>query len=171
MAEPFRRPDPPEGSRQAPAGPPAGTTRRLNRWRPYLFELVSPERLVFSGAVTEVIVPGAEGEFGVLAGHAPFIGMLKPGILTIKADGAARRYFVRGGFAEVNPAGLTILAEEAKPLEELDLGALAQQIQDAREDMNDATGDDAKQRASRHLADLQQVYEALERDRTGATTH
>lgn len=98
------------------------------------FELVSPERLVFSGAVTEVIVPGAEGEFGVLAGHAPFIGMLKPGILTIKGDGTApKSYFVRGGFAEVNPAGLTILAEEAKPLEELDLGALQQQIQEARD--------------------------------------
>ncbi|MFS8036454.1 F0F1 ATP synthase subunit epsilon [Xanthobacter sp. AM11] len=127
------------------------------------FELVSPERLVFSGAVTEVIVPGAEGEFGVLAGHAPFIGMLKAGILTIKADGAPRRFFVRGGFAEVNPAGLTILAEEAKPVEELDLGAIEQQIRDAKEDVADARSDDARQRAARHLGDLQQVYEALQR--------
>lgn len=127
------------------------------------FELVSPERLVFSGAVTEVIVPGAEGEFGVLAGHAPFIGMLKAGILTIKGDGAPKSYFVRGGFAEVNPAGLTILAEEAKPVEELDLGALRLQIEDAKEDVADATTDEARQRASRHLGDLQQVYEALER--------
>lgn len=126
------------------------------------FELVSPERLVFSGAVTEVIVPGAEGEFGVMAGHAPFIGMLKPGILTIKGDGAPRAYFVRGGFAEVNPAGLTILAEEAKPLDELDLGALHQQIQDAKEDVADATTDETRQRASRQLADLEQVYAVLE---------
>ncbi|MDI4657860.1 F0F1 ATP synthase subunit epsilon [Xanthobacter autotrophicus] len=131
------------------------------------FELVSPERLVFSGAVTEVIVPGAEGEFGVLAGHAPFIGMLKPGILTIKGDGAPRAYFVRGGFAEVNPAGLTILAEEAKPLEELDLGVLHQQIQDAKEDVNDAATDEGRQRAARQLADLEQVYAALESGRTG----
>lgn len=131
------------------------------------FELVSPERLVFSGAVTEVIVPGAEGEFGVLAGHAPFIAMLKPGILTIKADGASRGYFVRGGFAEVNPAGLTILAEEAKPLEELDLGALQQQIQDAKEDVADATSDESRQRAARQLADLEQVYVALESGRAG----
>ncbi|MFG1243036.1 F0F1 ATP synthase subunit epsilon [Xanthobacter sp. V7C-4] len=131
------------------------------------FELVSPERLVFSGAVTEVIVPGAEGEFGVLAGHAPFIGMLKPGILTIKGDGASRSYFVRGGFAEVNPAGLTILAEEAKPLDELDLGALQQQIQDAKEDVADATTDESRQRAARQLADLEQVYTALESGRTG----
>ncbi|MFG1351717.1 F0F1 ATP synthase subunit epsilon [Xanthobacter autotrophicus] len=132
------------------------------------FELVSPERLVFSGAVTEVIVPGAEGEFGVLAGHAPFIGMLKPGILTIKGDGAPRAYFVRGGFAEVNPAGLTILAEEAKPLEELDLGALHQQIQNAKEDVSDATTDEGRQRAARQLADLEQVYAALESGRAGA---
>ncbi|MFG1267059.1 F0F1 ATP synthase subunit epsilon [Xanthobacter sp. DSM 14520] len=131
------------------------------------FELVSPERLVFSGAVTEVIVPGAEGEFGVMAGHAPFIGMLKPGILTIKGDGAPRSYFVRGGFAEVNPAGLTILAEEAKPLDELDLGALQQQIQDAKEDVADATTDESRQRAARQLADLEQVYTALESGRTG----
>lgn len=171
MAEPLRRLDPPEGGRQGSRGIPGGDDPEIEQMATLPFELVSPERLVFSGAVTEVIVPGAEGEFGVLAGHAPFIGMLKPGILTIKADGGARRYFVRGGFAEVHPAGLTILAEEAKPLEELDLAALAQQIQDAREDVNDATGDDAKQRAARHLADLQQVYEALERDRTGATTH
>lgn len=132
------------------------------------FELVSPEKLVFSGAVTEVIVPGAEGEFGVLAGHAPFIAMLKAGILTIKGDGASpQRYFVRGGFAEVNPAGLTILAEEAKPVEELDMGALQQQIQNAREDVADASTDDARQRASRNLADLEQVYEALERGAAG----
>ncbi|MFG1373206.1 F0F1 ATP synthase subunit epsilon [Xanthobacter oligotrophicus] len=131
------------------------------------FELVSPERLVFSGAVTEVIVPGAEGEFGVLAGHAPFIATLKPGILTIKGDGAPRAYFVRGGFAEVNPAGLTILAEEAKPLEELDLGALQQQIQNAKEDVTDATTDETRQRAARQLADLEQVYAALESGRAG----
>lgn len=135
------------------------------------FELVSPERLVFSGAVTEVIVPGAEGEFGVMAGHAPFIGMLKPGILTIKGDGAPRAYFVRGGFAEVNPAGLTILAEEAKPVEELDLGLLQQQIQDAREDVADATTDETRQRAARQLADLEQVYAALEQGRAGGAGH
>ena len=135
------------------------------------FELVSPERLVFSGAVTEVIVPGAEGEFGVMAGHAPFIGMLKPGILTIKGDGGPRAFFVRGGFAEVNPTGLTILAEEAKPVEELDLGVLQQQIQNAREDVADASTDETRQRAARHLADLEQVYAALEHGRSGGAGH
>ncbi len=135
------------------------------------FELVSPERLVFSGAVTEVIVPGAEGEFGVLAGHAPFIGMLKPGILTIKTGAELRRFFVRGGFAEVNPAGLTVLAEEAKPVEEIDVATLRQHIQDAKEDVADAGSDEARQRAARQLADLEQVADALERGFGPATTH
>lgn len=135
------------------------------------FELVSPERLVFSGAVTEVIVPGAEGEFGVLAGHAPFIGMLKPGILTIKTGADVQRFFVRGGFAEVNPAGLTVLAEEAKPVEELDLATLRQQIQDAKEDVSDATSDEIRQRAARQLADLEQVADALERGFAPVTKH
>ncbi|MFG1360442.1 F0F1 ATP synthase subunit epsilon [Xanthobacter pseudotagetidis] len=135
------------------------------------FELVSPERLVFSGAVAEVIVPGAEGEFGVLAGHAPFIAMLKPGILTIKGDGAPKRYFVRGGFAEVNASGLTILAEQAKPVEDIDAGALAQHIKDAEEDVRDATNDEARQRAQRQLDDLRQVAAALHPGAAAATAH
>lgn len=129
------------------------------------FELVSPERLVYSGAVTEVIVPGSEGEFGVLAGHAPFIAMLRPGILTIKGDGAEKRLFVRGGFAEVNASGLTILAEQAKPVEEIDMDLLNAEIKDAREDVADATTDETRQRAQRHLDDLMQVSEAFARDR------
>lgn len=135
------------------------------------FELVSPERLVFSGAVSEVIVPGAEGEFGVLAGHAPFIGTLKAGILTIKSEGEPKRYFVRGGFAEVNQAGLTVLAEEAKPVEEIDPAHLRQQIRDAKEDVSDAKGDAERQRAERQLADLEQVAEALERGFKATPAH
>lgn len=127
------------------------------------FELVSPERLVFSGNVTEVIVPGSEGEFGVLAGHAPFIGMLKAGILTIKDGNSAKRFFVRGGFAEVNPSGLTVLAEEARPVEDISVADLQQHIKDAQEDVADATTDETRQRAERHLADLKQVLDALEK--------
>ncbi len=134
------------------------------------FELVSPERLVFAGDVTEVIVPGAEGEFGVLAGHAPFIAMLKAGILTIKDGGSAKRFFVRGGFAEVNPSGLTILAEEARPVEDISVAELQQHIKDAQEDIADAVSDDTRQRAERHLADLKQVLEALDKS-TGAPAH
>ncbi len=126
------------------------------------FELVSPEKLVFSGTATEVIVPGSEGEFGVLAGHAPFIAMLKPGILAVKGEGSLQRFFVRGGFAEVNPSGLTVLAEEATPVEEIDPARLEQHIRDAEEDVADATSDEARQRAERQLTDLRQVAEALE---------
>ena len=75
------------------------------------FELVSPERLMFSGEVTQVDVPGEEGDFGVLAGHAPYVATLKPGVLTIFSEGGERRILVRGGFAEVGPGGLTVLAE------------------------------------------------------------
>ena len=104
------------------------------------FELVSPEKLLFSGSVEQVVVPGADGEFGVLAGHAPVMSTLKPGLLTIYADGAAPRFlFVRGGFAEASPDGLTVLAELALPLEELDAARLAQEIKDAEEDVADAT--------------------------------
>lgn len=78
------------------------------------FSLVSPEREVFSGLVDQVDAPGVEGDFGVLPGHAPFMTTLREGVVTI-LDGAVRRRFdVRGGFADVTPAGLTILAEEAR---------------------------------------------------------
>ncbi len=133
------------------------------------FELVSPEKLVFSGEATEVIIPGAEGEFGVLAGHGPFVGMLKPGILTIRAAGAVQRFFVRGGFAEVNAAGLTVLAEQAVPADELDREHLQQQIQNAREDLADAKSDEARQRAETLLSDLKQVAEVLSRG--NSSTH
>lgn len=102
------------------------------------FELVSPERLVYSGKVSEVVVPGTEGEFGILAGHSPFVSTLKPGVLTIKGDGAPLKLFVRGGFAEANPQGLTVLAETAIPLAELRSENLAQMIKDAQEDVEDA---------------------------------
>lgn len=135
------------------------------------FELVSPEKLVFSGAVTEVIVPGSEGEFGVLAGHAPFIAMLKAGILVVKGEREPQRFFVRGGFAEVNPAGLTVLAEEATPVEEIDPARLEQHIRDAEEDVADATTDETRQRAERHLTDLRQVADALATGFGGSTAH
>ncbi|NJL50693.1 MAG: F0F1 ATP synthase subunit epsilon [Blastochloris sp.] len=126
------------------------------------FELVSPERLVFSGSVEQVVVPGADGEFGVLAGHAPVMSTLKPGLLTIFSAGAAPRFlFVRGGFAEARPDGLTVLAELALPLEEFDAARLAQEIKDGEEDVADATDDSMRQVAQEKLDQLREFRAAL----------
>ena len=88
------------------------------------FELVSPERLVFSGEVEQVDVPGAEGDFGVLAGHAPMVTTLRPGILTVHSAGGAQRIVVLGGFAEVSAQGLTVLADTADAIETCDRGMI-----------------------------------------------
>ena len=77
------------------------------------FSLVSPEREVFSGLVDQVDAPGSEGDFGVLAGHAPFMTALKEGPVTVHNDGQVTVYQVRGGFADVTPDGFTVLAEHA----------------------------------------------------------
>ena len=124
------------------------------------FELTSPEQLVFSGEVEHVVVPGAEGEFGVLVDHAPLIAMLRPGILTI-VGANERRFVVRGGFAEVNPKGLTVLADFAAPVEEVDRDVLAGQIKDLEEDAADASEGPLRDRAQHRLAELRSVQAAL----------
>ena len=126
------------------------------------FELVSPERLLMSGDVAQVNVPGSEGDFGVLPNHAPVLSTLKPGIIEVTGDdGKQDRIFVRGGFAEVNPGGLTILAEEAIHMDDLDAAALAQQVQNAQEDVDDATDDAKRQKAQETLDQLKQLQTAL----------
>ena len=124
------------------------------------FDLVSPERLLFSGEVDQVDVPGSEGEFGVLAGHAPLVATLKPGILTIIDGGNRQRIVVFGGFAEVSRAGLTILADGAIPVEDVDAAAIAAQIKDAEEDVADATDDATRDRLRRKLDQLRTVQAA-----------
>ncbi|MCJ7787219.1 MAG: F0F1 ATP synthase subunit epsilon [Methyloceanibacter sp.] len=129
---------------------------------PFKFELVSPERLLVSGEVEQVLVPGAEGDMTVLAHHAPVLTTLKPGVLDIGyPNGEHQRFFLRGGFAEVNPAGLIVLAETAIDLVELDSGQLAQAIKDAEEDVADASEDAARDRAQTRLDHLRQVQSAL----------
>jgi F-type H+-transporting ATPase subunit epsilon len=125
------------------------------------FELVSPERLVFSGAVTQVDVPGEEGEFGVFAGHAPYVATLKPGVLTIYGEGAPQRIVVRGGFAEAGPTGLTVLAEQALPVAEIDAAMVAQAIKNAEEDVADAGSDTARDKARQRLEQLNTLKAAL----------
>ena len=92
------------------------------------FDLVSPEKLLFSGDVDQVDVPGAEGDFGVLAGHAPMVATLRPGILTVFACGKAQKIVVLGGFAEVSEKGLTVLADVAESVEDIDRGMISRRI-------------------------------------------
>jgi F-type H+-transporting ATPase subunit epsilon len=125
------------------------------------FDLVSPERLVFSGEVEQVDVPGSEGDFGVLAHHAPLIAMLKPGILTVRSPGEAKRIVVVGGFAEVNEEGLTVLADMAVPVEEFDRASLAGEIKDTEEDLADAADDAARDKAREKLDQLKALDAAL----------
>jgi F-type H+-transporting ATPase subunit epsilon len=125
------------------------------------FDLVSPEKLLFSGEAIQVDVPGEEGDFGVLAGHAPFVAMLKPGVLTVHGEGAPRRIVVQGGFVEVGPAGLTVLAEEATPVEEIDVATLQQAIKDAEEDVSDAPDPAALDKAKTKLEHLKTLKGAL----------
>jgi F-type H+-transporting ATPase subunit epsilon len=126
------------------------------------FELVSPERLLMSDEVRQVTIPGTEGDFTVLAGHAPVLSTIRPGVVNVvDGGGADNRIFVRGGFAEVSPTGLTVLAEEAIPLADLDAEALAQQIRNAEEDVADASNDEARRRASESLDHLRQLRGVL----------
>ena len=92
------------------------------------FELVSPEKLLFSGSVEQVDVPGLEGDFGVLEGHAPLVATLKPGILTVHVSDGAQRIVVLGGFAEVSDKGLTVVADLAESVEDFDKSLLAKHI-------------------------------------------
>jgi F-type H+-transporting ATPase subunit epsilon len=94
----------------------------------FQFDLVSPEKLVFSGEVDQVDIPGSEGDFGVLAGHAPVVATIRPGIMTVFAGGKQEKIVVLGGFAEMSAKGLTVLADVATSIEDLDKQALARNI-------------------------------------------
>lgn len=127
------------------------------------FSLVSPERELFHGEVDMVVVPGAEGEFGVLSGHAPLLSIVKPGVLRVMDGAATRRIFVNGGFADVTSDGLTVLAEEALDLADANINAAAldQDIKDAQEDVADATNEAARAAASAKLARAEALKAAL----------
>jgi F-type H+-transporting ATPase subunit epsilon len=113
------------------------------------FDLVSPERLLLSTEAEMVTIPGTEGEMGVMAGHMPLIATLRPGIITV-SDGD-QRFYVMGGFAEVNPGKLTVLAEEAVPVAELGPAALDQRIKNAEEDIALAKSDVERAKAQEIL--------------------
>ncbi len=129
----------------------------------FRFDLVTPERQLISADVASVIVPGAEGDFMVLPGHAPFISMLRPGLLTVpQLDGQERKIFVRGGFAEAGPDRLIVLAQQAIKLEDFDLAKLKQEIQWAEEDLADAQDEDARLLATDTLERLKTMSEVVD---------
>ncbi len=128
----------------------------------FKFELVSPEKVLVSADVAEVIVPGAEGDFTVLPRHAPVIAMLRPGILRIPGmDGKTSEIYVRGGLADVGSDRLTVLAEQAVPVADLDRDLIAKEIKDAEEDLADAQDEDKKRQAQDTLERLRSLSEVL----------
>ena len=128
----------------------------------FKFELVSPERLLISEEVEQVIIPGAEGEMTVMASHAPVMTTIKPGVVTVKpASGSEQRYVVFGGFAAVVPQGCTLLAESAVPVGEFDRAELEKRIDAARRDAESTENDEARSRAELYLNQLTTLENAF----------
>lgn len=114
-----------------------------------------------SAQVDQVDIPGTEGWLGILPNHSPMMTTLAPGMVTVKTGADEKRIFVRGGFAEISPAGLTVLAEEAVKAEDLDAAAIASKIKDAEEDLADAETDEKKLLANQSLERLKELQAAL----------
>ena len=126
------------------------------------FDLVSPERMLLSEDVDMVTLPGAEGYFGVLAGHAPVISSLRPGVIEVTGGSTPNlRLFVRGGFAEVDAKKVIVLAEEAIPMADFDVATLDRRIADAEEDLAIAKTDAERAQVSEQLDHLRQLRAVL----------
>ena len=126
------------------------------------FELASPEALLVSTAVDMVVVPGAEGDFGVLPGHAPFISEVRPGVIDIyQGDRIDERIFVSDGFAEVNERRCTVLSSEAYPLEDLDRAEVEERLRDGEEELRDADNDDERAAAEKDIAICEAMLAAI----------
>jgi len=121
------------------------------------FDLVSPEKLAFSGEVDQVDIPGLEGDFGVLAGHAPVVAVMRPGILTVITGGKKERIIVLGGLAEVSARGLTVLADVATSLEELDRAQFADSISEMQTKLSEKEGSELDREIERldHFKSIQ----------------
>ena len=134
------------------------------------FDLVSPEKLLISGEVEQVDIPGAEGDFGVMAGHAPFVTTLRPGIMTIKRNGGEEQVVIFGGFAEVSPTGLTVLADVATAVEDFDKAALHTQIKKTEEKVAKLESTDSGSALDREISRLDH-FKALDYHLTGTALH
>jgi F-type H+-transporting ATPase subunit epsilon len=126
------------------------------------FDLVSPEKLAFSGEVEQVDIPGVEGDFGVLAGHAPLVAAIRPGILTVTIGGKHEKIIVLGGLAEVSDKGLTVLADVATSLADLDRAKFAETIAEMEEGLKEHEGSELDQAISwlDHYKSIQQQLNA-----------
>jgi F-type H+-transporting ATPase subunit epsilon len=125
------------------------------------FDLVAPEARVFQGEVDMVVVPGSEGDFGVLAGHAPFMSTIRSGAIAIHDGADIRRTFIHGGFAEVTPAGLTILAEEAIDIADVDPDEVERQLTEAREDLGQARDEDETREAQNRIEKFEALLQTI----------
>jgi F-type H+-transporting ATPase subunit epsilon len=121
----------------------------------FLFELVSPERVMASEQAVMVTIPGEEGEFGVLAGHAPLLSSVRPGVVVITGEGQVqKKVFVSGGFADVNEKTCSVLAEDAVDVSELDRSAIENTLKALNDDLAAAKGDDIKTQQIQGLIDI-----------------
>ena len=128
------------------------------------FELVSPERLVVSMPVDMVVVPGGEGDFGVLPGHAPLIASVRPGVIEIyEGREVSDRIFVAGGFAEVTSERCTVLAEAAMRVADIDVSAAESDLRSAENALADAADDQAREDAERRVGVAQGKIDAVRR--------
>ncbi|MCH9020139.1 MAG: ATP synthase F1 subunit epsilon [Proteobacteria bacterium] len=126
------------------------------------FELASPEALLVSTSVDMVVVPGVEGDFGVLPGHAPFISAVRPGVIDIyQGEKIERRLFVSDGFAEVNERRCTVLSSEAYPLEELEREEVVERLRESEDELRDADSDDEREAAEKDIALCEAMLAAL----------
>ena len=123
----------------------------------FRFDLVSPEKLAFSGDVDQVDIPGLEGDFGVLAGHAPVVAAVRPGIVTVTTGGTRQKIIVLGGLAEVSDKGLTLLADVATSLDELDRTEFADTIADMQAKLSEKEGSELDREIERlnHFKNIQ----------------
>jgi F-type H+-transporting ATPase subunit epsilon len=121
----------------------------------FTFELVSPEQLLLSASVTEVVLPATEGEMTVMANHSPTMTTIRPGVVTVKeASGQVQKFVVFGGFADILPTGCTLLAEAAMPVSGFRKDELARRLDLAKADLQNAQSDEAKVRLEQLVSDL-----------------
>ena len=128
----------------------------------FTFELVSPEKILFSGDVEQVVVPGTEGDFAVLKDHAPVMSALRPGVLTYTdAKGTSETVFIRGGFVDATPSLLTVLADQAIPVANMTDAAFTSEVELATASLAAASTDEGKRLAAERLAQIEALRSQL----------